>query len=403
MSYLASGYPYPEDRPALANYFRPGNPMVVAAFNYPGRGKLLLSSDLRATGAPDFMGDTPGNTTGQDYGGELSFDAAEAVAGVLLGIVEDLQRQWSEHPALTGSLGSLGHRLIACSSSWGLNPASRWVANTEHSVHALVDWEGPTDSSEFGMVSEAYNPYGYPDLDGTVPTAPALTPRVFMNWAAGDTDSFPYWFRPPAPDHLATSSQVTDWAQYASLLPSALQAPWRAKYDHCFPRAGAGSLEEQISTFWQDRVATRWLPEVASGRTAYVRIQGSEDHNQPVWMYQRHAIKAMNAAFSGSGQHVYFAGAEGYWYYLSQKQLVPPDRMTAEFDIDNPDPAGDHTWGDCSQFWPTITEDLAWSTQVDLVRWAMQTDFHWRVGPALGSGPYEPPFDPFERRTAMPR
>lgn len=55
------------------------------------------------------------------------------------------------------------------------------------------------------------------------------------------------------------------------------------------------------------------------------------------------------------------------------------------------------------QFWPLFTETLAWSTQVDLIRWAMQTDFRWRVGPALGSGPYEPPFDPHERWTEIPR
>ena len=251
MSYLASGYPYPEDRPALANYFRPGNPMVVAAFNYPGRGKLLLSSDLRATGAPDFMGDTPGNTTGQDYGGELSFDAAEAVAGVLLGIVEDLQRQWSEHPALTGSLGSLGHRLIACSSSWGLNPASRWVANTEHSVHALVDWEGPTDSSEFGMVSEAYNPYG----DSGGPVAKELTAEVYMNWAVLNPENFQFWFRPPDPSLLATSLLSisvlpSDWSSFVSQLRhkqgNAVATMWEDRYQQPYPPVGSGSLEDQL-------------------------------------------------------------------------------------------------------------------------------------------------------------
>ena len=62
------------------------------------------------------------------------------------------------------------------------------------------------------------------------------------------------------------------------------------------------------------------------------------------------------------------------------------------------------------QFWPSITEDLAWSTQVDLVRWATQTDFHWVGGAAIwvggaaiGFGPYEPPFDPFGRGPAISR
>lgn len=84
--------------------------------------------------------------------------------------------------------------------------------------------------------------------------------------------------------------------------------------------------------------------------------------------------------------------------------------MTSMFDIDNPDPTGDHTWGHCSEFWPSITEDLAWSTQVDLVRWATQTDFHWVGGAAIwvggaaiGFGPYEPPFDPFGRGPAISR
>jgi hypothetical protein len=77
--------------------------------------------------------------------------------------------------------------------------------------------------------------------------------------------------------------------------------------------------------------------------------------------------------------------------------------MTSMFDIDNPDPTGDHTWGHCSEFWPSITEDLARSTQVDLVRWDMQTDFHWVGGTAIGCGPYEPPFDPHERWMEIPR
>jgi len=105
-------------------------------------------------------------------------------------------------------------------------------------------------------------------------------------------------------------------------------------------------------------------------------------------MYQRHAIKALNAAFDGYEQHVYYAGLTGaYWDDIDNALDATPAKMTSAFDIDNPLPAeGSGSWGDCEAFWPELDRDMAWGTQVDLVRWAVQTSFFWRAGTILYPG-----------------
>ena len=272
------------------------------------------------------------------------------------------------------------------SRSWGLNPASRWIANTEVSVHALVDREGPTDSAEALGVTDAYNPYD----DPVGPLDPELTVEVFMDWAVGDRGGFLFWFRPPELSLFATSQYPSvlpwDWSSFMSRLDSQqgrwVAVMWRDRYQQSYPRVGSDSLESQVDSFWSDRVALRWLPEVAARQTAYVRIQSRFDHVQPDHMYQRHAIKALNAAFEGCEQHVYYAGALGdYWVDILRGQNATPDRVTSAFDIDRPFvDTGCGAWGDCEKFWPNLLSHMAWGTEVDLVRWTVQTSFFWRSG-----------------------
>ena len=389
MSYLASGY----DLVGRTSFFRSGEPMITAAFNYPGRGRSAGGCDLEAEGAADFLHDSPGNATGQDYCGDMTFDATEAVVQVLLQIVEDLRQRWDEHPSTFGSLGSEGHRLVVASRSWGLNPASRWIANTEVSIHALVDWEGPTDSAEALGVTYDYNPF----LDPDGPPYTDLTLEVFIDWAVHNRTGFLFWLRPPETGLFATSHYPSifpqDWSPFVTRLERThgrkVADMWSDRYQGFYPSMGDGSLASQVDSFWSDRVAMRWLPEVTARHAAYVRIQNNDDHAQPLHMYQRHAIKALNAAFEGGGQHVYYAG-ESYWADLLRGSDPSPDRMERDFDVDQPFlDEGSGAWGD-SDFWPdfvlTIPWGRNWQPQVDLVRWAVQTRFHWRSSTTLYPG-----------------
>lgn len=401
-SYLASGlsYPYPLRDPTettIPYYFRPGPPMIVATFNYPGRGNA--SRGVQAEGASDFVCDTPSNGTGQDYAGEMTFAATEAVVAVLLEIVEDIRDQWldSAFSRIYGPLGTNGARLIVCTSSWGLNPAARWIANTslDVQVHALVDWEGPTDSAEALIVTTDYDPYT--PLDTGLP--PELTSTVFERWAVGNTKSFPHWFRPPHPllfaDALPTNWSTFVWAlargydpgrdgrdwwisQSAPIrfVPGLISDMWDERYNDTY--SSGDPLHVQLVDFWEPREAITWLADVTAQRTAYVRIQGRDDHNQPLHMLQRHAIKALNAAFSGypSVSLAYYADEANYWqdangYLLDTAQ---PSQVATSFDVANPQPTVVGDWGN-EEFWPDVFEGKAWSVQVDLIRWALETTF----------------------------
>ena len=360
------------------------------------------------------MRDTPSNESGQDYAGELTQDATEVAAVILLTIAEYVQQEWSKvSPTLGGSgyLGRLGTRFVVCSNSWGLNPAARWIANTDLDVHALVDWEGPTDSAEALIVTEAYNPYGsisgvvIDPESGTI-TFPetallpsTLTIEVFEAWALDNQKSFPHWFRPPHPA-LIDGGLPADWDEFVRDLAKTYVAEtdwwvfdtpgggrpdpaevsafianmWDERYNGSYPVYDP--LGQELADFWEDREALTWLSEVTAKGTAYVRVQGSVDHNQPDHMVQRHAIKALNEAYTGSPSKAFYADGVDYWEDANthMSDSAQPMVVASLFDITDPDPSTPGAWGN-ADFWPSVGAEKAWGVQVDLVRWAVETTF----------------------------
>jgi hypothetical protein len=389
-SYLAAGFDYPANvvdplEDSVPYYFRPGNKMVVATFNYPGRG-----TDFPLDGALDFVHDSPTNMYGQDYAGEQTLFATEAVARVLLTIVDDLRERWNDQlvaQTFGGTLGSEGYRFVVCTSSWGLNPAARWIYATNIHVHALIDWEGPTDSAEALIVTDFYDPYG---LDDEI-SETELTLDVFQDWAVQNYTSFPHWFRPPNPMLFSDDEWPVDWDEFVARLAdgydSSSQDPrnwWErdaaniaAMWDWRFNGQYSGtSCEEQLGEFWEPREAITWLRSITNEKgTAYIRIQGKIDHNQPEHMRNRHAAKALAAAYDGDQDLAFFADPT-YWECVNDDRdaAAEPRQMDRVFDLENPDATDPDCWF-YPDFWPEINVGKVWCVQLDLVRWAVETDF----------------------------
>jgi len=401
MSVLASGLTHPGLGDPLVtvgedvNYFRPSDPMVAVTFNYPGRGVV----DYPADGAPYFVNDTMENTTGQDHAGALTAAATEAVVAVTLEIVEQLRAGW----AGPGQLGSLGHRLVVCSWSWGAYPATRWVASTDHDVHAYVDYEGPSDSED--SVSRAYNPFNVTavELGRTAGDPPDGLPSQldFDAWADWYHD-YPDYFlcRPPRPllDELPM-----DWTDFADGIAAGpiprfalgewasrigLRSWWLQRYDQVF----SPPLEDQLETFWAEREPTEWLPELYARHMAYVRVQSDVDHFQPPWMFQRHAVKALNAALSSSYGHVYYTDFD-YGDDMSWGTLASPAAWSSTLSTSGSKPDPDDSSEDWAggKFWAELgkPEDGrvpgAWGTVVDIVRWTADQSFGFRyTAPLIG-------------------
>lgn len=393
-SMLASGASWvpgiatPLNDPAQPFHFRSGDRMVTVTFNYPGRGELRQG--LLSEGAADFEGDSPSNITGQDYAGEMTLAATEAVARVLLAIVEELRESWSDSFSVArhGALGSSGVRLVVCSNSWGLNPASRWIANTTIPVHALIDWEGPTDGAEAVKVTEAYDPYQL--SNDPLPTY--LTIEAFEQWALGGDKGFLFWFRPPHPDSfgspLLSAAQdpfPDDWSTFLVSL-RAVDPLWATMWEDRYQRSYSFfPLVDQLVDYWEEREAVRWLPEVTAKGTVYVRIQSNVDHNQPNHLRQRHAIKALNAAYSGDGSLVYRVDPD-YWLDANRFLLddASPRQVDLEYEVIAPDEATDDgAWLLDFDFWPRVALERVWAVHVDMVRWVMDRNF---AGPAASRG-----------------
>jgi hypothetical protein len=99
-----------------------------------------------------------------------------------------------------------------------------------------------------------------------------------------------------------------------------------------------------------------------------VRLQKATDHALPDWLMQRHAIRAMNAALAdGAHPHVYFTDSDGYLPAINARQDATPAHYATSWDVDD--------WQSYQPWWPDGL--LAWSLEVDLVRWAVAQDFDW--------------------------
>jgi hypothetical protein len=373
MSVLASGLSHPtvysidQEWPKDAQgtpFFRDGDPMIVVTFSYPGRG-----TNYPGSGAPDFIGDTLANAAGQDHAGVLTNAATEAVVDATLEIVEYIKDNWTG----SGDLGVFGNRLVVCSWSWGSYPAARWVATTAHDVHALVDYEGPCDSEE--AASFAYNPFGVSATSLDLPEGdlPDGLPQELL-----DFDVWAAWYQ-ENPDHFVCRPPVStlgdlpsSWASFAAGIvdrPS-LSAWWIARYDA--PRH-IPALVDQLATFWVEREPVWRLPNLLAKQVAYVRIQCEEDHFQPPWMFQRHAVKSLNAAYSAVlTNNVFYTDEIGYAAYLRSEGPISPANWSIGYDPDD----SSQDWA-TSRFWAVLDTENRWGIAVDLVRWSVEETFEW--------------------------
>ncbi len=348
---LASGSPNTDE---TVDWYRAGGAMVVATPTQPGRG--LEAEGLLATGLEDipsagFPWHTPSNEHGQDYGGTLSVQALEAVAAVQHAVVQDLM---AKEEALAG----VPTRLVVFSASNGLALAARWVVSTERQVHALVDFEGPTDGMEQTKGSWTIDPFGLSGED--LPATPS-----WEAWAAAFGSGIDtYYFRPP-PAMLSLLPDEATLFEDSQIARNHTDF-WLRWYGE--PAYQRDTLASEQAAFWSDREATPWLAQLHDVRCAYVRLQKLTDHAMPDWLMQRHAVRAMNAAWAdGAHPHVYWTDVQSYQSAVVAREDGTPARFDSAQDED--------AWEVYREWWPD--RRLGWTLQLDLVRWAVAEDFDW--------------------------
>lgn len=391
MAVLTSGISYGEEisiepdwAPLLA--YREGPPMVTVGFTQPGRG---LSTDVasdgdtyEADGDSEFVNSTPENPTGMDYGGLLTFDAMEAVMCVVRDLLAD--RLGVDAGSVTDHV-----RIVVLSESGGITSASRWVANTGFPVHALVDWEGPSDSlSRTGALRRAVQIQFEAD-----PTASQYeTPQVYFadypTWEAefvGRGDLF--HFRPPLElivldggYWMPESGGILEeyflfWWLLGIVDADALSwiAYWSSWYWFGY------DVEDTVAwlrEFWKEREAVYHLPRLAGRACAYCRIQTSNDHGTWDQVNGWHAIRALNAAYwSGTNPNVFYTTFD-YFVGLAAGHPVglAPTTMPGDFDESMVFQSGYGGWPEWRQE-VLIKDTEKWVAMVDLVRWSMGEEF----------------------------
>jgi len=360
--------------------------MITILATYPGRGTTLA-----ADGDPD-MRATPGNRGGMDYTGPMTVAAIEAIVQAAYAVIADIQAGSSGFDD-DGDFTHQDPRLVAMSYSDGLNAAAAWIANTSVDVHALVDHEGPADSVDRAMVANAYDPLGTrtdpPPVGapgGAWPTT--LDLAGWELWAETTRHVIDYYFRPPAElvDEMPTDGVTVILSKLAS---TAIRPIWRRWYGNA---SVYDELTEELRTFWACRQATLNLVTIATSKQcAYVRVQGSYDHAQPDHVTGWNAIKALFASCFGGNTNTYHASMT-FWDALNGTDTGIPDPTAA------PDLCDCGTWKAVDDLqdvlkWPTtdwievssgaadrskpLNSLVAWTSHVDLVRWAMAKDFTW--------------------------
>ena len=108
----------------------------MVSFTQPGRGPEYF----QATGDPECVGLTPDNyERGRDWWGETTLRAMDAVMTLAQTVTAECEAACSGNPIT---------RTVVLSTSAGLIAASAWAAQGLWPIHALVDTEGPSDSTE---------------------------------------------------------------------------------------------------------------------------------------------------------------------------------------------------------------------------------------------------------------
>jgi len=383
MATLASGASYDDEVFPSASQgtalpkFRSGEPMFAIGFIQPGRGQ---QGDIQADGDPA-MPPTPLNITGMDYCGEMTVKAMDAVMCLATTIIGQMLERAVPNPrsALEYSL-----RLMVCSQSNGLTAASHWIAQTDFAVAALVDWEGPSAGSEQDLVVRETNPLrasfqNDKRLAATLPVNPnsypeALNFAVWENYLGDGWDD--YFFRPPPEildeiEGLGANDLPIAGGTSASYSPM-----WSDWYGD--PKMDLTAFVDEMREFWADREAETLLSNL--GEFVYIRIQRWEDHAQSAHLYNRHAVRALNAAYEGPAQ-VYYTDDSYYHEVILDGGENAPAKMDAPW-------VREEDWSDeeyktvgtldlVRDYWPEwgdvrFESPDYWAVQVDLIRWFSQ-------------------------------
>ena len=371
MAYLATG------ARVAGSVVRPGVPSYTVEYNNPGHARVPTATSYAATG--DFFADaTPENFTGDDYCGGMTMQAMDAVMLVVIAVVRDLEGR-----VAGGGIGSgRSATLILSSFSNGLTCASRWMANTwlklVWPIHALIDFEGPSDSLEQTVMTDCFDPFGSTAIPYTSPSYNAwsdcgISAGAHVPCLAGAAkpkfdDAWGYFFRPPV-DILARFGAVRS-----------VNAPFDTTATRCNHRSfptfdewygtgfvpggpfWPGSTAHGFAQFWSDRQAKKWLP---SRQGIYVRLNGLYDHAQPDHMNNRHAVKCLNAALLSSAGGVYAADLSYVDAVLGGDTAVAPSLVTSSYNLT--DPASWPGWKNLDT--PDSPPGTKWRLQVDLARW----------------------------------
>lgn len=304
---LADGSDIPVPRTMTVLSPEAGDVVVTVQFNAPGRGDATCtvggaSADEEASahsdGDPAFMGaeSTPGNQTGDDFNGEMTYAAVTAVVEAAEAIVR----------AAYGA--DVDIRKVVCSHSNGAVLASRLAAERTD-IHAFIDAEGPTDSLEQTVSTECFDFFGTyvrkPGCPWSLPQELSLDVWMSCRGLRGGREetgllgrcgghttngepffelAWEYFFRPPE-DVLAEAT-------------SGLGNPFID--DTGQPFDWATVLDGEVAAFWGAR---RPLTYHAQRRTPYVRINCKYDHAQPEHYRNRHATRALLAAASSTSAY----------------------------------------------------------------------------------------------------
>lgn len=354
---------------------RDGDPMISMLFLGPGRGSGsdcgVPGFELRSTGDPDIT-DTPENTTGDDYYGEMSLAAFTASIHAAREIVASYYE------------GVVTPKLIIVTHSDGITLGAQFVAQDASAI-ALVDVEGPVDSVEKTVATECF------DLLGAFDPGPACTtqalPRTldYTTWSActglsdtwdqdrddycGGHDFFrtawPRFFRPP--DEGALLEEISLYTALASFLgdpDDALEEPFDGEYTLEFDWYSV--LNGEVASFWEGISAINFLPR---RRVPYVRAGCRRDHAQPDHYLGRHNTRALLAA-ARSGQ-----ASEADLFWLKDAGEDPVRFRSGNYDPDSrygllPLPDG---CGPAALELPFTGAML----EIDLARWAFKA---WQDG-----------------------
>ena len=260
------------------------------------------------------------------------------------------------------------------------------------SIHALVDTEGPSDSMEITGSHMAWTSDDLKVVEGVsawfFPTN--LTWERWRDWVEGGTasDQFELFFRTPGLV-LASKTLGEDGDTFAADLVAAYGD---ARWFNFLPDQ-PDRFKKTMHRFWMQREPRAWLAAVVNRGTAYIRLQGATNHaDAPDWYHGRNAVGNLHAAFlAGVYGMVFYCGEEWRAGVEDDERdgLVPRGPTCMVSDL-NPD-----LWDESVPPWPAWCQDsgasffvsYAWQAQVDVLRWAYQTEFP--LPPALVPAPLD--------------